>query len=109
MKIAIIGAGGAGLCSGRHCLAQNIPFEIFEQTGNVGGTWNYTDQIGHDENGIPIHTSMYKGLRSVLHILKNYKGHTYLLTEQTCRKNSWRLRISRIQNKTDLIYDNKKF
>jgi cation diffusion facilitator CzcD-associated flavoprotein CzcO len=65
MKIAIIGAGGPGLCAGRHCLDENVSVDIFEQTGNVGGTWNYTDSTGCDENGIPIHSSMYKGLRSV--------------------------------------------
>ncbi|XP_044263466.1 senecionine N-oxygenase-like [Tribolium madens] len=66
MKIAIIGAGGAGLCAGRHCLKEDIAFDIFEQTGNLGGTWNYTDLVGCDENGVPIHTSMYKGLRTNL-------------------------------------------
>lgn len=63
MKIAIIGAGAAGLCAGRHCLANNFQFDIFEQTGNVGGTWNYTDNVYFDENGIPVHSSMYKNLR----------------------------------------------
>jgi phytoene dehydrogenase-like protein len=63
MKIAIIGAGGAGLCAGRHCLEKNFSFDIFEQTGNVGGTWNYTECIGRDENGVPVHSSMYQGLR----------------------------------------------
>ncbi|EFA05901.1 senecionine N-oxygenase [Tribolium castaneum] len=66
MKIAIIGAGAAGLCAGRHCLRENIAFDIFEQTGNLGGTWNYTDLVGCDENGVPIHSSMYKGLRTNL-------------------------------------------
>ncbi|XP_064211707.1 senecionine N-oxygenase-like isoform X2 [Tribolium castaneum] len=66
MKIAIIGAGKAGLCAGKHCLKENISFDIFEQTGNLGGTWFYTDLVGHDENGAPIHTSMYKGLRTNL-------------------------------------------
>jgi thioredoxin reductase len=66
MKIAIIGAGGAGLCAGRHCLEKNFSFDIFEQTGNVGGTWNYTECIGRDENGVPVHSSMYQGLRTNL-------------------------------------------
>ncbi|KAJ3648311.1 hypothetical protein Zmor_020124 [Zophobas morio] len=66
MKIAILGAGGAGLCAARHCLDENFNIDIFEQTGNVGGTWNYTDNIGVDENGIPVHSSMYQGLRTNL-------------------------------------------
>ncbi|RZC35802.1 senecionine N-oxygenase, partial [Asbolus verrucosus] len=66
MKIAIIGAGGAGLCAARHCLGENFSIDVFEQTANVGGTWNYTDYIGYDENGIPVHSSMYKGLSTNL-------------------------------------------
>lgn len=63
MHIAIIGAGAAGLCAARHSLAAGYDVVVFEQTSDVGGTWVYTDQVGKDEYGLPIHSSMYHGLR----------------------------------------------
>lgn len=63
MKIGIIGAGPAGLSAGRHCLEQGHQIDIFEQTGRIGGTWVYTDDIGLDQHGLAIHSSMYTGLR----------------------------------------------
>lgn len=63
-RICVIGAGAAGLCAIKH-LAGNSNFEVvaFEQTNDIGGTWVYKDQIGLDENGLPIHSSMYQNLR----------------------------------------------
>lgn len=63
MKIAIIGAGAAGLCAIRHAVEKGHMCDCFEQTDKVGGTWNYSDLIGIDRNGLPVHSSMYKGLR----------------------------------------------
>lgn len=64
MAYCIIGAGAGGLCSARHASAVSNEVVVFEQTARLGGTWVYTDEIGHDRNGLSIHTSMYKGLRS---------------------------------------------
>lgn len=65
-RVCVIGAGAAGLCAARH-LAKNsnagFEFTVFEKTDQVGGTWVYTDKIGKDDNGLPIHSSMYKNLR----------------------------------------------
>ncbi|RWS24425.1 Flavin-containing monooxygenase FMO GS-OX-like 2 [Leptotrombidium deliense] len=67
MKVCVIGAGAAGLCAARHLAAnKRFVFEMYERTDKVGGTWNYTDNIGVDENGFPIHSSMYKHLRTNL-------------------------------------------
>ncbi|XP_030764871.1 senecionine N-oxygenase-like [Sitophilus oryzae] len=66
MKVAIIGGGPAGLAAVKHCLEQNIECTAFEQTENIGGTWIYTDNIEEDENGVPVHTAMYQGLRTTL-------------------------------------------
>lgn len=63
MKIAIIGAGGAGLSSIKHAIRYGFQCDAFEQTDKIGGTWNYTDLVGLDENNLPVHSSMYKGLR----------------------------------------------
>lgn len=46
-KIAIIGAGPCGLSAAKYLLAQGAfdSVTIFEQQDEVGGVWNYTDQI----------------------------------------------------------------
>ncbi|KAK6166661.1 hypothetical protein SNE40_023301 [Patella caerulea] len=67
-RVAVIGAGAAGLCALRHLRAkpsifQPVAFEIGEK---VGGTWVYTDRQGKDENGLPIHSSMYRNLKTNL-------------------------------------------
>lgn len=64
IKVCVIGAGAAGLCAVRH-LAGNSRFEtaMYEQTSDIGGTWVYNEQVGLDENGLPIHSSMYRNLR----------------------------------------------
>lgn len=65
LKVGVIGAGPSGLCACRHALAYNCEVTVFEQTSKLGGTWVYTDQVGNDEYGLPIHTSMYNGLKCV--------------------------------------------
>ncbi|XP_044729016.1 senecionine N-oxygenase-like isoform X1 [Chrysoperla carnea] len=66
MHIAIIGAGAAGLSAIRHTIQANFECTAFEQTGEIGGTWVYRDEVGVDRFGIPVHTSMYEGLRTNL-------------------------------------------
>ncbi len=65
--ICIIGAGAAGLCAARH-LAPLKEFQpvVYEQTSSLGGTWVYNPKTGVDENGLAIHSSMYKGLKTNL-------------------------------------------
>ena len=64
-RVAVIGAGAAGLSAARHLVADAERFSctVFEQTGAVGGTWVYTEQVGTDDFGLPVHSSMYKSLR----------------------------------------------
>ncbi|XP_066288489.1 uncharacterized protein [Branchiostoma lanceolatum] len=66
--VAVIGAGAAGLCAARHLSARPDQFvpTVYEQTDRVGGTWVYTDRVGTDEHGLPVHSSMYKNLRTNL-------------------------------------------
>lgn len=66
MRVAVIGCGAAGLAAGRRLADSEHTFVIYEQTGNIGGTWVFTDRVGTDDNGLPVHTSMYKGLRTNL-------------------------------------------
>lgn len=66
-KVAVIGAGAAGLTATKRLSEPNSGCECctFEQSDNVGGTWVYTDKVGKDEYGIPVHSSMYQGLRYI--------------------------------------------
>ena len=62
-SVCIIGGGAAGLCALRHFTKPFPKVIAYEQSDRMGGTWVYTDQTGHDENGLPIHSSMYKSLK----------------------------------------------
>ncbi|XP_054873501.1 uncharacterized protein LOC111568032 isoform X2 [Amphiprion ocellaris] len=67
MKVAVIGAGAAGLCAARHILSCPgfCPPVVFELSHEVGGTWCYDERIGTND-GRPIHSSMYRDLRTNL-------------------------------------------
>ncbi len=66
LRVAVIGAGGAGLCAARHLLSRRDTFAtpvVYELTKNIGGTWVYEESVGCYDNGLPIHSSMYRDLR----------------------------------------------
>ena len=65
LNVCVIGAGAAGLCAVRHLAAYPDVFNVkaYEQSSVVGGTWVYQEKTGVDENGLPIHSSMYRNLR----------------------------------------------
>ncbi|XP_075973947.1 flavin-containing monooxygenase 1 isoform X2 [Anticarsia gemmatalis] len=67
-RVCVIGAGAAGLCAARHLLVEPCVavVDLLEQAGQLGGTWVYTENVGYDDFGLPIHTSMYKSLRTNL-------------------------------------------
>ncbi|WAR13461.1 LOW QUALITY PROTEIN: GSXL4-like protein [Mya arenaria] len=58
--------GAAGLCALRLLSACGERFEPvgFEQLNGIGGTWRYTDHKGTMANGISVHSSMYKNLKT---------------------------------------------
>ena len=67
-KIAVIGAGPSGLAALRafqsaKMKGAEIPEIVcFEKQSDWGGLWNYTWRTGVDENGEPVHCSMYRYL-----------------------------------------------
>ncbi|KAM3601033.1 uncharacterized protein V6R79_006387 [Siganus canaliculatus] len=68
-RVAVVGAGAAGLCAARHILSHPnsfLPPVVFELTAKVGGTWCYDERVGTYDNGRPIHSSMYRNLRTNL-------------------------------------------
>lgn len=88
-KIAIVGAGPTGICCAKNALEYGHEVTVYERNSVVGGTWIYSDQIGNDEYGQPIHSSMYKSLRYGHHQIDNYQEKKHMsfflfLSEQTC-------------------------
>ncbi|XP_072759323.1 uncharacterized protein [Anoplolepis gracilipes] len=86
IKVCVVGAGAAGLCAARH-LAANTKFEttVYEQTNEIGGTWVYKEQIGFDENGLPIHSSMYQNLRTNLPAkIMNFPDYITMEAQEPC-------------------------
>lgn len=70
-RVAVIGAGVSGLCCARRFtepgFRDRFQVVVYEQTDRVGGQWVYTTQVGvDDETGLPLHSSMYKNLRTNL-------------------------------------------
>lgn len=45
-RIAVIGAGAAGLCAAKHLLARGIEVTVFEAGSTVGGLWVYENDNG---------------------------------------------------------------
>lgn len=69
IRVAVIGAGAAGLCAAGHILSRPEVFDppvVYELTEHVGGTWFYEDRVGTYDNGYSIHSSMYGSLRTNL-------------------------------------------
>ncbi|KAG9341620.1 hypothetical protein JZ751_018681 [Albula glossodonta] len=67
LRVAVVGAGAAGLCAARHILSRTDAFAppvVYELTKHVGGTWVYEEQVGSYDNGLPIHSSMYRDLKT---------------------------------------------
>ena len=61
MKVAVVGAGPAGLCCARHLtkLKEHFQCQVFEKAKEVGGTWVYTPI----SSSMDVHSSIYKNLR----------------------------------------------
>ena len=62
-RICVIGAGPTGLCALRHLREKFCNIVAFEQMQQLGGLWVYSDKTGFDEDGVRVHSSMYKNLR----------------------------------------------
>ncbi|KAK8711188.1 hypothetical protein V6N13_146479 [Hibiscus sabdariffa] len=70
-KVAVIGAGIAGLLTARELQREGHHVTVFEKATKVGGNWIYsqrgdTDPLGLDPNREIVHSSLYKSLRTNL-------------------------------------------
>ena len=68
MKVAVIGAGPAGLVSARECVRKGCDVVVFEKGSSVGGVWVYSDETEADPSGqtrvSKVHSSLYESLRT---------------------------------------------
>lgn len=65
LKVAVIGAGAAGLASAKHALDYGYNVTVFEKSEALGGVWYFTNKTGKDAFGVPVHSPQYEGLRCV--------------------------------------------
>lgn len=57
-KVAIIGAGPAGLSAAKHLLAAGVSkVTIYEKSDEIGGVWRYTDTPDHP-HATPVYDSL---------------------------------------------------
>ncbi|MCL7027873.1 hypothetical protein MKW94_005687 [Papaver nudicaule] len=70
-KVAVIGAGAAGLVASRELRREGHEVVVFERSDRVGGIWVYnsnveSDPLGLDPSRAIIHSSLYESLRTNL-------------------------------------------
>lgn len=69
-RIAIIGAGAAGLVAAREMIRAGHEVRVFERSGEVGGIWRYTDKTDDDLSSRnpeeTVWSSVYASLRTNL-------------------------------------------
>ncbi|KAK9808000.1 hypothetical protein WJX73_002005 [Symbiochloris irregularis] len=72
LRVAIIGAGAAGLVSARECMREGHEVVIFDKGDHVGGVWVYSDEteledeLGINADRLRVHSSLYSELRTNL-------------------------------------------
>ncbi|KAJ0759012.1 putative flavin monooxygenase, FAD/NAD(P)-binding domain superfamily [Helianthus annuus] len=71
LKVAVIGAGVAGLAVARELQRESLQVVVFEKSHQLGGTWAYdarveSDLLGIDPNRDVVHSSLYKSLKTNL-------------------------------------------
>ncbi|OVA20190.1 Flavin monooxygenase-like [Macleaya cordata] len=70
-KVAVIGAGAAGLVASRELGREGHEVVVYERNNRVEGTWVYdpnveSDQLGIDPSRSIVHSSLYESLRTNL-------------------------------------------
>ncbi len=69
-RVAIIGAGAAGLVSAREASREGLSVVVYESAERVGGVWVYRDEVEDDPLGQVssrrVHGSLYASLRTNL-------------------------------------------
>ena len=75
-RVAVIGAGVSGLTATKACLDEGLEPVTFERTTNIGGLWDFTEEVREDQGcvkrGTVINTSKELTAFSDLPIRKEY-------------------------------------
>lgn len=71
LRVAVIGAGVAGLAAARALKTEGLDVVVYEKSDKIGGTWAYdprveSDPLSLDPNRKIVHSSLYQSLRSNL-------------------------------------------
>ncbi|XP_020224452.1 flavin-containing monooxygenase FMO GS-OX5 isoform X1 [Cajanus cajan] len=71
LRVAVIGAGVAGLAAARELRGEGLNVVVFEKSDHLGGMWRYdprtdSDPVGWDPSREVVHTSLYRSLRTNL-------------------------------------------
>lgn len=82
MRVAVIGAGAAGLVAAYELRLAGHGVTVFEQSEQVGGLWNYADAVEDDPLGQRpsrrVHSSLYASMRVNLpRDLMPFDGYTF--------------------------------
>jgi hypothetical protein len=82
MKVAVIGAGPAGLVAARECMREGCEVVVFEAGHAVGGVWVYGDKVDDDPlsqaASATVHSSLYQSLRTnIPRDLMAYSDYTF--------------------------------
>ena len=82
VRVAVIGAGAAGLVTAQELRLAGHGVTVFEQSDRLGGLWNYTDEVEDDPLGQRptrrVHTSLYESLEVNLpRDLMAFEGYTF--------------------------------
>ncbi|KAL0429049.1 UNVERIFIED_CONTAM: putative flavin-containing monooxygenase FMO GS-OX-like 11 [Sesamum radiatum] len=69
LKVAVIGAGVAGLTAARALKEEGLQVSVYEKSDRLGGTWVYdprveSDPLGVDPDREVVHGSLYPSLRT---------------------------------------------
>lgn len=80
LKVAVIGAGVAGLAAARELLRHGHQVTIYEKAAQIGGTWLYDPRVESDPLGVDpireiVHNSLYYSLRT------NFPRHLMSFTD----------------------------
>jgi cation diffusion facilitator CzcD-associated flavoprotein CzcO len=79
-KVAVIGAGAAGLAAAKELLREGHAVTVFEQNSRVGGLWVYDpdreeeDLLGANPTRKRVHSSVYASLRT--NLMREVMGFT---------------------------------
>ncbi|KAL3516966.1 hypothetical protein ACH5RR_023868 [Cinchona calisaya] len=71
LKVAVIGAGVAGLVTARELQREGHQVVVYEKSNQIGGTWVYNPQVESDPVGLDpkreiVHSSLYYSLQTNL-------------------------------------------